>query len=150
MSGRLGMKRGFSRASGPDRLLYIAWKSMRNRCLNPSNKDYRYYGGRGIRVCRSWDDYDVFAEDMGPKPIGMTLDRIDTNGPYRKDNCQWISRADQTRNCRRNRYIEASGERLLISEWARRLNGSPSVVSCRIGRGWDPVRAVTTEVRGSR
>lgn len=90
-------------------LLYKIWTSMKTRCYNSNSRDYKYYGGRGITVCKRWrDDFRNFVKDMGEKPAGTTLDRIDNNGIYCRKNCRWISRAVNNAN-RRPKFN--------ISEW---------------------------------
>jgi hypothetical protein len=77
---------------------YRSWNNMKNRCTNPSNPRWNRYGGRGIAYCREWEDFNKFFEDMGVRPIGKTLDRIDNNLGYSKDNCKWSTPSEQNRN----------------------------------------------------
>ncbi len=77
---------------------YATWYGMIDRCINPSNISYKYYGGRGISVCEEWLNIAKFVEDMGIRPDGMTLDRIDRNGNYCLSNCKWSDVLEQQRN----------------------------------------------------
>ena len=87
-------------AKAPQSRRYRAWCKMKERC-SPKNKDWKYYGGRGIIICERWRKFENFAEDMGPHPgKGWTLDRIDNNGNYEPTNCRWATMKTQSRNSR--------------------------------------------------
>ena len=81
-----------------------SWHGMRNRCLNPNVPEYKNYGGRGIKVCERWKYFKNFLEDMGPRPDGYSLERIDVNGNYEPSNCKWIPLRKQNHNIRAKGY----------------------------------------------
>lgn len=79
---------------------YRSWNGMKNRCNNPKSKAYKNYGGRGITYDKKWEDFREFYKDMGERPINTTLDRIDVDKGYYKENCRWATREEQQRNQR--------------------------------------------------
>jgi hypothetical protein len=99
---------------------YNIYSSMKKRCLNKNHKFFMHYGGRGISVCKSWiNSFDNFINDMGLRPSkNHSLDRIDNNQGYCKENCRWATKTKQARNVRTNRIIEFNDEKKCLSEWA--------------------------------
>lgn len=91
------------------------------RCYNHNDKRYDRYGGRGITVCERWQDFDKFLLDMGEKPNGMTLDRIDNNGSYSPENCKWSTPKEQARNRHTSKIIEYHGQSKSLAEWCELL-----------------------------
>ncbi len=123
---------------------FKTWNDMKNRCSLPSLKNYKNYGGRGISVCDRWRrSFENFYEDMGPKPHGLTLERINTNGNYEPGNCKWADADTQANNKRTSRLIEFRGETKTMTQWAQQMGLSSITVQGRLTRGWSPERALT-------
>lgn len=112
---------------------YHIWNSMKMRCINTKSDAYDNYGGRGIAVCDRWlDNFENFYADMGKRPEGMSIDRIDVNGDYCPKNCRWATVEEQSRNKRDNVYIEYNGQSKIISDWAKDLNISKQTLHKRL------------------
>lgn len=146
MNYKHGCTAGARDKSNPKWRAHVAWLSMKSRCLNLNNKQYHDWGGRGIRFTPSWSDFSVFHADMGDPPLGSTLDRIDNNGNYCKNNCRWATRTEQGRNKRSNHYLEYKGKRRVISEWAEHLGVKSRLIRVRLNRGWSVERTLSTPV----
>lgn len=93
-------KHGHSRRIGKTKT-YIVWRAMHQRCKQPKNNHYKYYGGRGIKICERWGSYENFLIDMGERPDGLSIDRINNDGDYEPSNCRWATHTQQMNNTRR-------------------------------------------------
>lgn len=102
--------------------IYHIYTAMIQRCYLPSRPEYRNYGGRGIKVCDRWRErFENFYEDMGERPEGMSLDRIDNDGDYSPENCRWATRIEQNNNRRDNVLFSFEGKTQSIHRWAVEL-----------------------------
>ena len=101
--------------------IYKTWKSMRQRCYNPNDMHYKDYGGRGITICERWDKFKNFYEDMGEKPNGLEIERMNNNQGYSPENCKWATPKENSRNKRNNRIIKYGGKSQCLAEWAEEL-----------------------------
>lgn len=132
---------------------YKSWNAMTQRCLNPKASGFENYGGRGIKICDRWqgeDGYLNFVADMGPRPIGMSLERKDSDGHYEPENTRWATPKEQMNNRRVTVFITHDGDTLSLSEWSERLGLSRNGVSERLRKGWTEEAAVTTSARKKR
>lgn len=130
---------------------YNAWQAMRARCLNPNHPAYKNYGGRGITVCDEWlgpGGKARFLADMGPRPSPEhSLDRINNDGPYCKDNCRWATQKQQCNNTRRNHRITIDGVTRTVTEWAEFRGLKLITLHFRLARrGWSERDAVMLPV----
>lgn len=127
----------------PTRASYKRWRAMMDRCYIGTTAQFCDYGGRGIYVVKRWHHAPNFVADMGNPPEGMTLERIDNNGPYSPENCRWATRAEQSLNHRRNRLVTYNGETKPLIEWSKQTGIHHRTLTNRIDRGWSVERALT-------
>lgn len=122
---------------------YRTWVAMRQRCYDPNHPAYPRYGGRGICVCERWlDSILAFVEDMGERPSGLTLERIDNEGDYSPQNCKWATAKEQANNTRKTRRVSVGGETKLASDVAEENGMTPNKIGHRIKNGWTLEEAV--------
>lgn len=119
-----------------------AWLQMRSRCTLKTLKDWPRYGGRGVGVCERWSSFDNFYADMGLRPDGHSLDRIDNNGNYEPGNCRWATQKQQIDNRNNAMLIKVGNKALNITEWAEELQISKQALSAAIKRARKPEHAV--------
>lgn len=118
-----------------------------DRCYLRTSSAFKNYGGRGIAVCKRWHDFENFYADMGDKPKGMTLERVDNDGSYTPDNVRWASYKDQANNRRCNVVLEFQGRKQTMQQWSDEMGLKIQTVWARLNRGWSVDRALTEEVR---
>lgn len=127
---------------------YRSWSAMRARCSNPNLKEYPRYGGRGITVCERWQSYENFLADMGRRPsLQHTIDRIDVNQGYFKENCRWSTAQEQQNNRTKHTYLEVDGVIKTQAQWLRCFSIKKATFRTRLRNGWDVKTALTSPVR---
>jgi hypothetical protein len=145
---------------------YNLFVMMRCRCRNPKGRDYHLYGGRGIRVCERWlngdglkSAFECFIADMGPRPLGMSIDRINANGNYEPDNCRWATAKQQGRNtrwCKLNEAKVADIKAALLNgehpkELAKRHGVVPTAIyNIKSGLTWAGVEPSSSTLTGGK
>ena len=132
---------------------YQVWSGIIQRCTNKNHKKYSDYGGRGIMVCKRWfESFENFIEDMGAKPnSNYSIDRIDNDGNYCKDNCRWATWITQQNNKRNNHYITYQGVTKTLKEWSNSLGISYCTLTSRINKSrWSIERSFTTPVKNTK
>lgn len=128
---------------------YHIWRTMRDRCYNPSSKVYPRYGGRGIEVCERWrQSFAAFLEDMGERPHGLSIERRDNNGNYSPENCYWATTSAQRRNRRDGLHnITFRGRTMPMKDWAEHLNIPYKTLAARLNDSqWPIEKALTTRL----
>lgn len=139
--------RSNSRLTGYADRTYGVWQAMHDRCTNANRKDWHCYGGKGIKVCRRWYEFENFLVDMGNAPAGLTLDRIDGDRGYSPSNCRWASRKEQTRNSSRMLWIEYEGETHCVGDWVKKLGVRTNTYYGRLRLGWSRKEALGLQER---
>lgn len=129
-----GTKHGHA-VRGSKSSTYSTWQAMLDRCNNVNASSYYLYGGAGVTVCQDWIDFHKFLCDMGEKPPGKSLDRIDGSEGYSKENCRWATAKEQQRNLRTNVWVTYKGEQFLCGEVAEKLGVSRSMIAYRV-KNW--------------
>lgn len=128
---------------------YRSWHGMKTRCINPNNKDWANYGGRGITICEKWiNSYENFFNDMGEKPSPFhSIDRIDNNKGYSPDNCRWATNIEQANNMRRNVKVTIDGVTFNKYQWCNKIGINYSAFKHRIKKGWSIEDAIKTPIK---
>ena len=133
------------------RQIYWVWAAMIQRCINPRDKGFQRYGGRGIKVCDRWRaSFDAFALDMGARPEGHTLERIDLDGDYTPENCKWATPTEQNNNRSICIFVEINGERMTLKQaWRKYAIDGLTYRAChkRFTKGQSINEALTAPVR---
>lgn len=130
---------------------YQSWVNMIARCTNSSHKQWKDYGGRGIKVCERWLKFENFLEDMGEAPRGLTIERIKNKKGYFKENCKWATRKEQMRNTRSNRFIPFNNKIQCISDLAKEFGIHVTTFRYRIDKlNWSIEKALLTPVKKKR
>jgi hypothetical protein len=123
---------------------YVAWCSMKSRCNSKGNKFFKHYGGRGIMVCRRWNKFENFLEDMGQAPTPKhTIDRKDNDGNYCKRNCRWSTHAEQQQNRQDTHWVTHNGKTKNLMQWSKELGFNYNTLKLRISK-WGVKKAFET------
>lgn len=122
---------------------YRTWCAMLKRCHDPKATGYDRYGGRGITVCAQWRDFAVFLKDMGLRPPGMSIDRVNVNGNYEPENCRWATDKQQAANRSTNRQLLVDGCLMNLTDAAAKFGITKFLLSQRMKSGWGQERALS-------
>lgn len=128
---------------------YNIWAGLIQRCTNPKSAGYPRYGGRGINVCDRWrKSFAAFLEDMGERPDGLSIERINNAGNYEPSNCKWATQSEQIRNRKVTVFLEYEGIKRSLAEWAELYGIKRKVLANRINKGWSVKDALTKPKSG--
>lgn len=123
---------------------FRSWRMMRARCESPKHKYYYNYGGRGIKICERWLKFENFLADMGPRPEGTSIDRINGNGDYEPENCVWSTRRIQNSHTRNSIHATIDGKTQCVAHWCQELGKYDKKVYAKIKQGLTPENAILT------
>lgn len=128
---------------------YKVWQGMRQRCLNSNHPFYARYGGRGIKICATWESFEQFRVDMGQRPRGLKLERINNDGNYEPGNCRWATQSEQLRNTMNTRFVEYEGEKIAFIDLYDRIKPTVSFACAkdRLRAGWQVLDCFYKPVR---
>lgn len=136
-----------------DTRIYRIWKNMKQRCYNPKNPRYNFYGKIGVKVCDEWKNNFIsfykWSIENGYQD-NLTIDRIDVNGNYEPSNCRWITNKEQQFNKHVNHFITYNGETKTLTEWGMELGIDPNTLGTRLSRGWSIEKTLITPVKKHR
>jgi hypothetical protein len=141
---------GHSRVGRYGSRTWKTWKSVLERCEKDWHKSYADYGGRGIKVCERWHDFQNFLADMGTRPAGLQIDRINNEGHYEPGNCRWVTCKANSRNKRNTVFLEHDGTKDTAGGWAERTGIPYTTIYRRLRNGWDVDRVLTQPRREQR
>ena len=128
--------------------IYDIWATMLQRCFYKNSKSYKNYGGRGIKVCKNWLKFENFYNDMGDRPEGRSLDRIDNNGNYEYKNCRWATKKEQDDNKRTTIFVSINKVKISFNDLVEFFGLTRGSLHNRIFiRNWDLGKALTTKIK---
>lgn len=132
--------------------VYRTWYSIRQRCNNPNTVGWKYYGGKGVRVCARWDSFEAFLADMGEPPTSKhSIDRIKNELGYSPENCKWATKLEQDNNRTSNVLITYGGRTQNVKQWSDELSIKYATLYRRlVTESWEPGRAFFTPVRKNK
>ncbi len=142
------LRHGHATDKGGQSRVYSAWSGMKSRCSNPRFKQWKDYGGRGIKVCQRWQSFTNFLEDMGEPAEGESLDRIDPNKGYSPDNVRWASQEIQANNKRTALSLTIDGCTQTVTQWCNQLGLKRAGIYRRFHAGEDVAAIIAARIKG--
>jgi hypothetical protein len=142
----LMVKHGFARKGAAPKV-YYTWQNIKSRCTNKQNEFYNSYGARGIKVCDEWlKSFKIFYNDMGEPPAkNYSIERINNNKGYNKENCRWATKEEQANNKRTSHKLEYEGRIMTVKQWSEDKGIKYGTLLCRLNNyGWSVERSLTT------